>query len=214
MLKPSDSRGELLNLIKKRGQLTLNQASEETGLSRTTLREHFINLEYDGYLQRSSKREGRGRPEMVFELTEKGHRHFPSLEGPILQSFLRYLKQNDQEKMISEFFTKFWDKRLREAEMQFSEMRTSTLEEKLDVLKHILDEQGFMPEIQLSEDGRIIISECNCPLRDAIKETRLPCKLEAEFMQKLLKVALERVSYIPDGNRSCTYELQVATAGS
>lgn len=209
LLKSDHSLIRLLELFKQQGTLTLNKASGMTGLSRTTLREHFNNLEHDGYIKYTLKREGRGRPEQIYELTEKGHRFFPSLEGPLLQSFLRYLKQGEREELISDFFTEFWDKRMHEAEIKIREIGTSSLEEKLDVLKVILDEQGFMPEIQITEDRRLIVRECNCPLRDAVKETRLPCKLEAEFMQKILDVELERVTYIPDGNRACTYVMRI-----
>jgi predicted ArsR family transcriptional regulator len=78
------------------------------------------------------------------------------------------------------------------------------LEGRLHVLKELLDEQGFMPEIERTDD-RTVVRECNCPFPEAVKNTRLPCHLEAQFYETIFDTPLERVSYIPDGNPSCTY---------
>ena len=58
-------------------------------------------------------------------------------------------------------------------------------------------------------DNTLTIKECNCPFPEAVEETRLPCRLEAEFFQKLLGGRLERTSYIPDGYSACTYHINM-----
>ena len=208
MLKPTDSRSELLNLIKQSGELTLNQAAKQTGLSRTTLREHFTNLEFEGYIQRFPKREGRGRPELVFKLTETGHNLFPSNDGQLLRSLISYLKNQDQEELLDEFFQDFWQKKTKEAEHRCKNVQADTLKDKIKVINEFLQELGFMPHIKTTDSGTVIIEECNCPFKDAVKETRLPCKLEALFFEKILKADLKRVSHIASGNHACTYHLK------
>ena len=210
MLKQSDSREQLLDLIKKNGQLTLNQAIKLTGLSRTTLREHFTNLEYEGYLQRSSKREGRGRPELVFELTEDGHRLFPSSDGLMLRSLIVYLKECKKEDYLNSFFNEFWQKKTEDAQHRLKNSHANSLTDKIKVLKEFLEEQGFMPDIRIADSDTLIIEECNCPFTDTVKVTRLPCKLEARFLQDFFSATLDRVTYIPNGNHACTYELKLS----
>ncbi len=209
MLKQSDSRRQLLNLIKKNGQLTLNQAIEETGLSRTTLREHFTNLEHEGYLKRHSRREGRGRPELVFELTDSGNRLFPSSDGFLLRSLISYLKTHKKEDYLDSFFKEYWDKRAEEAAHRLKSEQVETIEDKIKVLQDYLEEQGFMPNILVADSGMLVIEECNCPFTDTVKETRLPCKLEAKFLQDFFAATLDRVTYIPNGNHACTYHLKI-----
>ncbi len=209
MLKQSDSRKGLLNLIKRNGELTLNQAAEWTGLSRTTLREHFTNLEYEGYLQRSTKREGRGRPELVFKLTETGHKLFPSGDGLLLRSLLYYLNEHGNDELLSAFFEDFWQKRKDEIQRRLASLHPPTLEAKSRILREFLEEQGFMPDIHIEGTDTIVIKECNCPFTDAVKETHLPCKLEARFLQEFFSSTLERVAYIPDGSHACMYHLKL-----
>lgn len=208
ILNPSDSRAELLKLIKERGEMTLNGAAKQTGLSRTTLREHLTNLESAGYIQRSSRRAGRGRPELIFELTEAGEQLFPSQDGQMLRSLLGYLKSQDSEELLNEFFHEFWQKKAGEAEHRLKNSKAKTLSAKIKVINEFLEELGFMPHIRITDSNTIIIEECNCPFKETVKETRLPCKLEAHFLKELFAATLERVTYIPDGNHACTYRLK------
>lgn len=209
MLKQSDSRRQLLQLIKKNGQLTLNQAIKQTGLSRTTLREHLANLEHEGYLKRSAKREGRGRPELIFELTDNGHRLFPSSDGLLLHSLISYLKTHKKEDYLDSFFSDYWKERTEEAKHRLKSARANSIEDKIRILQNYLEEQGFMPNILVADSGTLVIEECNCPFTDTVKGTRLPCKLEAKFLQDFFAATLDRVTYIPDGNHACTYELKL-----
>ncbi len=46
----------------------------------------------------------------------------------------------------------------------------------------------------------ITIRECNCPFLEVVKETTLPCRLEAEFYRRLFNSMIERTSYIAEGD--------------
>jgi predicted ArsR family transcriptional regulator len=63
-----------------------------------------------------------------------------------------------------------------------------------------------MPEIRENEDA-ITVRECNCPFPESVKRTRIPCQLEKRFFEAIFQADLDRVSYIPDGNPACTYEV-------
>lgn len=210
MAKVSESQQILIDLIKKRGELTLNEAITLTELAKTTLREHFTILEKDGFIVKTRKREGRGRPELVFKLTEKGHRLFPSRDGIVLKDFLHFLKDKGHTTLIDEFFQQYWETRYKEIKHQMSISEDDSLDGQLKILQDILEEQGFMPEIQLQPDKSVVIQECNCPFSETIKETHLPCKLEALFLEKILNAEMKRVSHIGSGNPFCIYELSEA----
>lgn len=203
-----DTKEILLELIKKFGELTLNDAIEQTELARTTHKEHLIHLERDGYVSRTYVRHGRGRPRLAFRLTEKGKAEFPSQDDKLLLELLQFLKEEDQQVHLQKFFKRFWDKRLKEARHRMNQLSDQSLEKRMEMLKGMLEEEGFMPNVHV-EDNRLVIRECNCPFPQTVKETRLPCKLEAQFLARLLGARLDRVSYIPDGNNACTYELDV-----
>lgn len=78
-------------------------------------------------------------------------------------------------------------------------------EGRLAVLMEILREQGFMPELRRGEQG-LCIRECSCPFPEIVKRSRLPCRLEARFFERVFDEEIDRVTYIPDGFPACTYE--------
>jgi len=83
-----------------------------------------------------------------------------------------------------------------------------SIEEKLVVLMDMLEEEGFMPEFNIdNESDRLTIKECNCPFSEVVKETQLPCKLEAMFFKRLFNEEVKRTSHIAEGDFSCTYNI-------
>lgn len=200
----SDSKRAILQLIKRRGDVSLDDAVAGTGLARTTLREHLAGLEHDGLVERSATRRGRGRPRLLYRLTDAGDRLFPARDGVLLRELLGFLEHAGQSPLVEAFFTRFWEARLHEVELRLRTVAPDDGPGRLAVLEQILKEQGFMPAIDASAE-EIVIRECNCPFPEAVKKTRLPCRLEARFFEQVLQRTARRVSYIPDGHAACTY---------
>lgn len=198
----SGSKMELLYLIKRKGRISIEESAVETKLAKSTLREHFTQLESDGYVERSYKRSGPGRPALFFELTRKGNKIFPSYEPELLREFVGYLKKQGNIELLEEFFTQFWSKRQEEAKSLCESAKAKSVKQKLPILAVMLQNEGFMPEYTNSE-----LKECNCPFAEVVKETRLPCKLEKEFISHVLNTEVKRTKYIPDGDYSCNYHL-------
>ncbi|TVP98511.1 MAG: DeoR family transcriptional regulator [Balneolaceae bacterium] len=201
----SEVKKELLELIKRNGTLSVDEAVEKTGLAKTTLREHFLHIEKDGAIQRGYVRSGPGRPSLQYKLTGHGHDQFPSYESKMMGELLTFLKKTGQEVLMEEFFEQFWEKRFQKAKHLMDEAGQGK-EDSIDVLMDMLREEGFMPEYKgINEDGMVCLKECNCPFREVVKVTTLPCRLEAEFFQKLFNTNVERTTYIAEGDHACTY---------
>ena len=49
---------------------------------------------------------------------------------------------------------------------------------------------------------------------EAVRETKLPCKLEVQFYENLFDERVERVGYIPDGDAACTYRIATRSPDS
>ena len=202
------SKKEIIDLIKRSGTLSIDEAVEEIDLAKTTLREHFLQLERDGYVERDYVRSGPGRPSLQYQLTSKGNSLFPSSESKLIRSIINYLKSKGSEQLVEDFFEDFWDQRLEEAQDRIEKSSAGDLQSKVKILMQMLEEEGFMPEFDFDEsDESLMVKECNCPFSEVIKETRLPCKLEEMFYKKLFNENAERTSYIADGDYSCTYDI-------
>ncbi len=203
----SETKRDLLLLIKRKGSISLDDAVTETGLARATLREHFAHLERDGLVRRYSQKQGRGRPSLRYELTENGQALYPSRDGVLLRELLSFLTAEGRSDLVERFFESFWKMRLEDARHRLRGIDAQDRHRRLEVLAEMLREQGFMPELHADEDG-LSIRECNCPFPEAVKKTRLPCRLEGEFFESLFDREATRVTYIPDGEPACTYEFR------
>lgn len=199
------TKKQILDLLKRNGILSVDQVTDHVGLAKTTLREHFLQLERDEFIKRTYERSGPGRPALKYSLTRKGHQVYPTREPYLLKSLIAYLKRIGKEATVEDFFNQFWEDRFRKADRLMAEAGDGEAA-RLQVLAELLADEGFMPEIEKEENSQtIIIRECNCPFHEVVKETRLPCELEAMFYKKLFKGNVERTSYIPEGGFSCTY---------
>jgi len=200
----SGAKKEILDLVKRTGILSINEATRQIGLSKTTLREHLLQLERDGYIRRTYERTGPGRPSLKYQLTRHGHSLYPSGESDLIRSLLKHLKEKDQESLIETFFEQFWEKRLQSAIRLMNEANERSCS-RTDALIQMLEEEGFMPEYEQISNDEIIIRACNCPYQKVIRETQLPCKMEAAFYERLFDADVQRTTYIADGDFSCTY---------
>jgi predicted ArsR family transcriptional regulator len=202
------SKKEIIDLIKRSGTLSIDEAVEEMNLAKTTLREHFLQLERDGYVERDYIRSGPGRPSLQYQLTSKGNSLFPSSESKLIRNIIKYLKSKGSEHLVEDFFEDFWNQRLDEARDRIQESAAEDPESKIKVLMQMLEEEGFMPEFSMNESEQTLtVKECNCPFSEVVRETRLPCKLEELFYKKLFNERAERTSYIADGDYSCKYNI-------
>lgn len=205
-LVSSDTRRELLQMIKRRGSLSVDEGMEALDMARTTVREHLLQLKEKGLLERNVERKGRGRPSHRYEMSRRAKMLFPSRDGELMGRLLQYLRDHGDGDLVQTFFEDYWAARTRSVKRRLQVVDADTLEEMITVLRSILEEEGFMPVIEQNGE-RVTIRECNCPFPESVKQTKIPCRLEREFFEALFETELERVSYIPEGNPACTYEL-------
>jgi predicted ArsR family transcriptional regulator len=207
-LIPSETKRRLLKLMKRRGEITLDDATEEIDRARPTLRDHLDQMGRDELVARRPQKQGRGRPSMCYRLTPQGERLFPQREGAVFADFLTYLEEQEQEQLIEDFFDAFWDDRLEEVEQRLpTSLETADTREIVGVLEDVLREKGFMPEVQV-DDEQITVEACNCPFASVVNATELPCSSEACFYETLFE-RVERTRHMPDGDTACIYELPV-----
>jgi len=202
------ARKALLDLIKLRGALSLEEAPALVGLAKTTVRQHLLQMESQGLIQRTYIKLNLGRPRLVFKLTETGQKIFPTQDHVLLGDLLKYLTETGQQAAIKGFFKAYWSKRKNRFEeiLRLSGAKTD-IKSRTNALHQLLTEEGFMPEIQHGPGGEFTVRECNCPFPEAIRATHLPCKLEFDFIRWALDSTVERTGYIPLGDNACTYKV-------
>ncbi len=210
------AKRKLLDIIKRKGALSLEEAVDDLALAKTTVRQHLLLMEDQGLVQRTYERVGQGRPKVLFELTLKAKQLYPTQDPKLLRKLLEFLIESGQQKSIELFFEKYWDQRksqfmqeldrTKDQSKELSSPKTE-LNMRMETLRFVLQSEGFMPELK-KQGTNFEVRECHCPYPEAIRATQVPCKLESEFIQWALKIPMERTAYFPRGDLACAYQPQ------
>jgi len=76
-------------------------------------------------------------------------------------------------------------------------------------LTAIVDEDGYLADVETLEDGGWRISEHNCAILTVATGYRQACWSELEFIRAALPGArVERVAHLMDGSHVCAYEVR------
>jgi predicted ArsR family transcriptional regulator len=198
-----ESQTRILEHLKRHGSGTIPRIAESLELNVETVRAHLKSLGSDGLVTRAGRRSrGPGRPEIVYELTEAAEVLFPNREGQVLQQLAAYLEASGNPELVRSFFEEYVDRRRGAA---LERVRGLEGRERAEEVARILTEQGFMAEIESDDSGRRVLRLCHCPLRGLVSVTRAPCRAELGFVRELLGGTLDRVGYMPAGDRACCY---------
>lgn len=197
------SQEEILDLLKRRGSATVSVLADELDLNVETVRDHLKALSGKGLVERrGSLRSGPGRPEILYALTEGAERLFPQREGEILRDLASFLGETGNEAVLEDFFRRYIDQRRGEAMDRLEGLEGR---ERLEEVARVLTDEGFMAEIEEADEGpRLRL--CHCPMRELVEVSKVPCRMEIGFVRELMGEELARVSYIPSGDASCSYE--------
>jgi predicted ArsR family transcriptional regulator len=197
-----ESRGAILERLKRLGRATVPQLAGELELNIETIRAHLKALAGHGLVRREgSRRSGPGRPEGLYALTPQAESLFPRMEGTVLRELAAYLVQSGNEATLKAFFDQRIGQRREEAMARVQRLKGKR---RLNEVARIFSELGFMAKVE-QEAGESRLRLCHCPIRDLVDATRVPCRAETGFLTELLGEKPTRVSYIPSGASSCTY---------
>lgn len=202
------SQRQLLDVLKRQGTATIPALAGELGLNVETVRHHLVALAELGLVRRQgTRRRGPGRPEVVYGLTGGAESLFPTREAEVLHALAVHLKETGNERLLEEFFERYIGARRTEALARVAPLRGRA---RIEEVGRILSELGFMA---FAEQGEAApqLRLCNCPLRELVRATKVPCRAEIGFIRELLgDQQLTRLSYIPAGDAACTYAAQSA----
>lgn len=204
----SEAKAALIDMMKVDGEISVDDAVDELDLAKTTIRQHLQLLEQYGLVKRRQQRQGRGRPRIMYSLTEDAREFFPSLEADLLKELVEYLIQQGHLGLVDDFFRQRW-RRDRERLMAQADAAGGSWEARMNALGAFLSERGFLPEMDSQTNGHsdgAQVKVCNCPYRAAVSATRLPCRLELQLLEHLSGRSVERIEYILDGDPCCVYE--------
>lgn len=197
------SQRTLLELLKRRGEVTLAEVETGMEVARETVRSHLESLTAQHLIERAGvRRKGPGRPQVIYRLSAQGEALFPRREGEMLAELARYLLQGEHLELLEEFFTARTNVKRERLAPRLEGLEAG---ERLNEIARSLSAEGYLAEAELEGGEPIRLRLCHCPLRELVAVTHLPCRAEMKLAEELLGRPLHRFQFMPDGDASCTY---------
>jgi predicted ArsR family transcriptional regulator len=194
----------ILQTLLRQPRTTINELAVTVGINPISVRHHLTNLQVEGLVGAEEERHGVGRPRLVYFLTEAGMEHFPTRYLRLTSRLLDQLKETMPEPVVSKLFLQMAEDMAGDYAEQ---MKDLSMEERLDMMKTLLAEEGF--SVEWERDGaRYQIHEITCPYLQIGQNHPEVCTVDQTLISRMLAVPAEKVHCVLSGDAHCTYVVQ------
>lgn len=202
--KMQDTRQQILEILKRRGEITVQELSEELELTSVTVRHHLEILRSEGYITDPEVRRSNrpGRPRYVYRLTSMAADLFPTNYSGLASALLDSLDENVEPETKDEVLE---DTAHRLADGMDELPRDHS--ERLDAVIQYLKKLGFVSRWEKTEGGEYFFYTCNCPYHYVAQSHPETCKIDQFLLRELLNADLERVQGHASADALCGYRV-------
>jgi DeoR family suf operon transcriptional repressor len=198
------TRRAVLTALKRNGSMRATELAQQLGITVAAVRQQLSRLSEDGLVTHRRDVEGRGRPAHAYVLAPSAEMLFPKRYGDLTTELLGYLGGPDSSE-VTELFEQRRQRRLAGAQPRLAAM---TFDEQVAELTRILDEDGYLADVEPWDSGWRIV-EHNCAILSVASGFRQACRSEIAFIRDALPgTEVARVSHILDGAHVCAYEIR------
>src|SRR5947208_14418387 len=106
MIAGRSTRMEVLELLRRKGRSSAETIANDLGVTPNAVRQHLTNLERDGLVVSQPERSGRGRPSLLFALTERADSVFPKRYGQLATMVLQEVQEMGGPEALDEVFAR------------------------------------------------------------------------------------------------------------
>ncbi|HZV75159.1 MAG TPA: helix-turn-helix domain-containing protein [Conexibacter sp.] len=205
------TRRALLIALRKRGEARAEELAEQLDVTVSAVRQHLHGLAAADLVAHREERTGPGRPRHVYRLAPAAEALFPRSYGELTVELLDYIGEEDPDLVARAF------ERRRRARVERTRERLAGLDfdARVAEVARVLDEDGYLAEVERAQDGSFRILEHNCAILAVAQRYGHACGSEIAFLREVLPDAdVTRVSHILTGAHACTYEVRRAAAGA
>src|SRR5207248_2931232 len=143
------TRRQILESLKKRGELTADDLADQLQLTTSGVRQHLVALTSDGLVAHRQVREGPGRPRHCYHLTAAADALFPRAYSDLTNELLGYASDDDPA-LVERLFERRRKRRVEDAKQRLT---GKDFPHKVEELARILDEDGYLGDFQAQPDG-------------------------------------------------------------
>lgn len=200
------TREKVLTTIKLHPKSTIIEIADQVDINGISVRHHLTNLQAEGLIMAEEERHGVGRPRLVYSLTDRGMENFPSRYFHLVNSLMDQIKETLPEKDINSIFHNMAEKLTSDYEPMLAKM---SVEERLELLKTILNNEGF--DVEWEKQGKeCYIKEISCPYFKIGDNHPEVCLFDKSIISNILDVPMDKISHQDREEDLCTYTIDLA----
>ena len=202
----SAAQRSVLYAVRRRGQATVTDIADMLDMTVSGARQHLAGLADAGLLQagEAAREPGRkGRTERTYCIAPAAEALFPRAYGELTNELLGYVPAG----AVTAAFERRRDHRIDNARVRLAAKRSFAA--KVAELARILDEDGYLANVEPLPGGAYRIAERNCAIFAVAREHPQACSSELEFLRAALpEASIERVTHMMAGAHACSYEVR------
>jgi predicted ArsR family transcriptional regulator len=200
------TKDKILQTLLRKPKITINELADAVGINPISVRHHLTNLQMEGLIAAEEERHGVGRPRLVYSLTEDGMERFPTKYLRLTTRLLAQMKETMPGPIVTKLFNQVAEDLASEYSSQIQGL---SMEERLDVVKELLAQEGFTVEWE-KKDGEYRIHEISCPYYQIGIAHPEVCTVDQTLISKMLALPASKVQCILNGGSHCTYVVHPA----
>ena len=204
MIAGRSTRMEVLELLRRKGRSSAESIANDLGVTTNAVRQHLTNLERDGLVVSQPERSGRGRPALLFALTERADSVFPKRYGQLASMVLQEVQEMGGPEALDEVFARV---AARHASSIEKDLDGLGFDEKLHRVVTWIGRAGTLVEQTEGPEG-IQVTIHNCPFRNTALKFPQVCTITPQLISRLTGAAVSQSDSIHRRDPYCSFVVQ------
>lgn len=197
----------LEHLLENRKGLSVDELAKALDISRTGVQQHFVVLERDGYIKKSTLNKTAGRPVTIYAITDKGNNYFPKQYAWFSALILGDLQEEIGEERFKAYMQKLGGKL---ADKLRGKFEGKSLNERINELAIVMTDFGFQVKMDMESESPNI-QACNCIYHDLAQQHHEICEFDLALMSSLLDKEVEQLSCMAKGDCNCSFRIKITS---
>ncbi len=203
------TRERILQTLLNHPQSTIQDLADAVGINAISVRHHLTSLQAEGLVTAEEERHGVGRPRLVYALTEKGMERFPTRYLRLTNRLLDQMKEALPPAAINKLFTSM---AADIAADYADQIRSLSVEEKLEFIKDLLAHEGFSVEWERRGED-YLIHEITCPYYHVGQAHPEVCTVDQTLISEVMAIPVQKIHCLLTGDSHCTYVISDLSSG-
>jgi predicted ArsR family transcriptional regulator len=204
MITGRSTRMEVMELLRRKGACSAETIAIDLGVTPNAVRQHLTNLERDGFVVSHPERSGRGRPALLFALTERADSVFPKRYGQLATMVLQEVQEMGGPEALDEVFARVAQRHAATIESQLDGL---DFDAKLERVVAWIGRAGTLAEQSETAEG-VKVTIHNCPFRNTALKFPQVCTITPQLITRLLGASVSQAESIHRRDPYCSFVVQ------